>query len=349
MTEIKNFCKKHGITEEQFIGLEAIKGNLFLNSLTEIPEGFKPIVGCTLSLNSLTEMPKRFFPDVGGDLLLNLLTKIPNGFSPTVERDLYLNSLTEIPKRFNPIVLRNLHLDSLKQIPEGFNPIVGGDLWLNSLKEIPDGYNPTVRGSLYLGSLTEMPKGFNPTVGGDLWFNSLIEIPKGFNPTVRGDIRIKQIPEGFNISEFKYKTIPFIQWDKYIKSDNVLSEVISKKGNIWTLKDIDKDKNNIYYLVTDGNGNYAHGNSIKQAKEDLIFKISNRDSTQYRNIDLDKKYNFDECITMYRCITGSCSAGVNDFIESNNIKKQSYSVNEIITLTKNNYGNKTLNSFFKVK
>jgi hypothetical protein len=52
---------------------------------------------------------------------------------------------------------------------------------------------------------------------------------------------------------------------------------------------------------------------------------------------------------MYRSITGSCSTGVKNFIETNGIKKQSYSVNEIITLTKNNYGNKSFNKFFKVK
>jgi hypothetical protein len=50
---------------------------------------------------------------------------------------------------------------------------------------------------------------------------------------------------------------------------------------------------------------------------------------------------------MYRCITGSCSAGVRNFIETNGIKKQSYSVNDIIGITKNNYGNEIFNNFFK--
>jgi hypothetical protein len=308
MTEIKNFCEKHRITENQFFGKEIINGSLDLLSLTEIPEGFNPTVGRNLDLESLKEIPK--------------------GFNPTVGWNLYLNSLTEIPEGFNPTVGRNLDLESLTEIPKGFNPTVGWNLYLNSLTEIPEGFNPTVGITLYLNSLTEIPKGFNPTVGGDLFLNSL-----------------KQIPEGFNRSDYEDKNISLFEWDNHIKCDNRFSEVISKKGNVWKLKDICKDK--IYYLVTDGNGNYAHGDTIKEAKDDLIYKISNRDVSQYQNIDLNKKFSFTECITMYRSITGSCSTGVRNFIETNGIKKQSYSVNDIIGITKNNYGNESFNKFFK--
>jgi hypothetical protein len=306
---MKAFCKKHKITEEQFFGKEIINGSLDLHSLTEIPEGFNPTVGGYLDLSSLKEIPK--------------------GFNPIVERDLYLNSLTEIPKGFNPTVGGTLILKSLTEIPNGFNPTVGRNLDLQSLKQIPKGFNPTVGWNLFLDSVKEIPQGFNPTVGWYLYLNSLTEIP-----------------EGFNRSDYENKRISLLQWDKYILCDDRFSEVISKKGNVWKLKDIGKDK--IYYLVTDGNGKYAHGNSIKEAKDDLIYKISNRDSTQYQNIDLDKKFSFTECITMYRTITGSCSTGVRNFIEINGIKKQSYSVNDIIEITKNNYGNESFNKFFKV-
>jgi hypothetical protein len=326
---MKAFCKKHGITENQFLGKEMINGSLWLHSLTEIPEGFNPTVSDSLNLNSVTEIPK--------------------GFNPTVGGYLYLSSLTEIPEGFNPIVERDLYLRLLKTIPEGFNPTVGGGLFLQSVTKIPKGFNPTVGRSLRLNSLKQIPKGFNPTVGGSLDLESVKEIPQGFNPTVGWIINLSsvtQIPQGFNRSDYENKRISLLQWDKYILCDDRFSEVISKKGNVWKLKDIGKDK--IYYLVTDGNGKYAHGDSIKEAKGDLIYKISNRDVSQYQNIDLDEKYSFVECISMYRSITGSCSTGVKNFIETNGIKKQSYSVNDIILLTKNNYGNESFNKFFKV-
>ena len=41
-TEIAEFCKKHGITEEQFYGTEKITGSLYLRSLTSIPKEFNP-------------------------------------------------------------------------------------------------------------------------------------------------------------------------------------------------------------------------------------------------------------------------------------------------------------------
>jgi hypothetical protein len=365
---MKAFCEKHGITEEQFLGKEIINGSLCLQLLTEIPEGFNPTVGITLYLNSLTEIPNGFNPTIGGDLYLNSLKQIPEGFNPTVGGALCLQSLTEIPNGFNPTVGGFLDLESVTKIPKGFNPTVGGSLDLQLLSEIPNGFNPTVGGgldlssvtkipkgfnpivggSLILKSLTEIPNGFNPTVGWNLWLNSLTNIPEGFNPIVSGYLNLNsltQIPEGFNKSDYHHKKISLFEWDKYILCDDRFSEVISKKGNVWKLKNIGKDK--IYYLVTDGNGNYAHGDSIKQAKDDLIYKISNRDVSQYHNIDLDKKFSFVECITMYRCITGSCSTGVRNFIETNGIKKQSYSVNDIIGITKNNYGNEIFNNFFK--
>jgi hypothetical protein len=369
MTEIKNFCEKHRITENQFFGKEIINRSLFLSSLTEIPEGFNPTVGGSLYLQLLTEIPNGFNPTVGGSLDLEsvkeipqgfnpivggyldlrLLTEIPEGFNPIVGGSLILKSLTEIPEGFNPIVGGYLDLESVKEIPQGFNPIVGNALRLSSVTQIPEGFNPTVGGNLFLESITKIPEGFNLTVGWNLYLNSLTKIPEGFNPTVGNALRLSsvtEIPEGFNRSDYEEKNISLLQWDKYILCDDRFSEVISKKGNVWKLKDIGKDK--IYYLVTDGNGKYAHGNSIKEAKDDLIYKISKRNVSQYHNIDLNKKYSFTECITMYRSITGSCSTGVKNFIETNGIKKQSYSVNDIILLTKNNYGNESFNKFFKV-
>src|SRR5262249_44177929 len=133
-------------------------------------------------------------------------------------------------------------------------------------------------GSLDLRSLTSIPEGFNPTVGASLYFSSLTSIPEGFNPTVTGSLDLSSltyIPEIFKKENHQYQSInipeTIIKWGKgngtHIFCDNRFSEVISKKGNVWKLKDV--NKSNQYFLISDGKGKYAHGATIKEAKEDL--------------------------------------------------------------------------------
>jgi hypothetical protein len=161
---------------------------------------------------------------------------------------------------------------------------------------------------------------------------------------------LTSIPEGFNRSIYEGKDVSFLKWGKgkgdYIFCDDRFSEVISKKGNIWKLKDV--NKNNEYYLVTDGNGKYAHGETIKEAKEDLIYKISNRDTSKYKDLDINKKLNFEYCIEIYRVITGACYTGTKNFISSKGIKKQKFTILEIATLTKGSYGNVDFCNFFGI-
>ena len=57
---MKNFCKKYNITENQFLGVEPINGDLYLGSLKSIPENFNPTVGGYLYLSSLKSIPENF-------------------------------------------------------------------------------------------------------------------------------------------------------------------------------------------------------------------------------------------------------------------------------------------------
>ena len=259
------------ITEAQFKGEEKIEGNLYLGSLTSIPDGFNPTVG--------------------GILYLGSLTSIPDGFNPTVGGNLYLGSLTSIPDGFNPTVGGILDLGSLTSIPDGFNPTVGGYLNLPSLTSIPDGFNPTVGGNLNLPSLTSIPDGFNPTVGGYLnW--------KRGNKHIGATVEINR---------------PIIEWQdsKYVSADGMFTEVLHKKGNLYLVKKIGKEKE--FYLVTDGKF-HAHGDTLKEATDDLHFKvISEKLKKEPIKADtmISKAY--------YRIITGACTAGVNDWVEKNGL------------------------------
>lgn len=133
-------------------------------------------------------------------------------------------------------------------------------------------------------------------------------------------------------------------------TDGIKSVVIETKGKVKKVKFINKDTNTITnetsYIVSDGNGNFAHGKTIKDAKKSLLYKISNRDTSQYKDLTLDSKLTFSEAIKMYRVITGACESGTKFFIEQNKLKDRKYTVREMIELTKGQYGNETLQKFF---
>ena len=130
---------------------------------------------------------------------------------------------------------------------------------------------------------------------------------------------------------------------KHIIQDNILSKVIRKRGNVYKVLNNGETKES--YLVTDGE-NWSHGITIKEAKESLIYKISNRDKSQYKDMKLSTTYSFEEAVKMYRVITGACEGGVRGFLDK--IKtKDKYSVKEIISLTKGQYGNESLSNFIK--
>jgi hypothetical protein len=122
--------------------------------------------------------------------------------------------------------------------------------------------------------------------------------------------------------------------------------VVNKKGNVYKVKKLNQTKE--FYIVTDGNGKFSHGETLKEAKEDLIYKISsNLDKSKYKNLTLQSKLTFEEGIEAYRVITGACSFGVKDFVTTNKVKKTSYTIEEIIKLTSNSYGGSTFKEFFK--
>lgn len=132
---------------------------------------------------------------------------------------------------------------------------------------------------------------------------------------------------------------------KFIKVDGMFSEKINHHGNVWKVKKINGPKT--FFIVTDGNGKYAHGDTIQEAKKDLIYKISNRDKSEYESLTLDSVLSFEEAIECYRVITGACSFGTKDFVENYlTEKKESYTIREMIKLTKGRYGNESFKDFF---
>ena len=168
----------------------------------------------------------------------------------------------------------------------------------------------------------------------------------GDNLTVGGSLflqgaQITSLPDNLhNIS------LPLTWRNKYILVDGIFSEIISSRKNMWRTKRI--GQSNVEYIVTDGSGRYAHGATIKEAKDDLIYKIANRDTSRYKGMKVTDVLSHEEAIQAYRVITGACAAGTKNFVENwlGDEKAESYTIEDIIQLTKGRFGNRIFAEFF---
>lgn len=98
--------------------------------------------------------------------------------------------------------------------------------------------------------------------------------------------------------------------------------------------------------MTDGCGKWSHGETLRAAKDDLIYKIGNRDKSLYADLTLDSVLTIEKAIEAYRVITGACAAGTRYFVKSLSKVKQKYTIREICEITKGEYGAKEFADFF---
>ena len=91
--------------------------------------------------------------------------------------------------------------------------------------------------------------------------------------------------------------------------------------------------------------------TLEKAKDDLLYKITDRDKSDYEGLSLDSELSFEDAIVCYRVITGACSLGTRDFIENRlgKNKKDKYTISDIIKITEGEYGNDVFKDFFHGK
>ena len=103
--------------------------------------------------------------------------------------------------------------------------------------------------------------------------------------------------------------------------------------------------------VVKGQGHFAHGETIKQAMEDLERKIFEDLDVEERidmfveEFELDKKYPAMKFFDWHNKLTGSCEMGRKTFVENHNIDldKDEFTVEEFIELTQNDFGGEVIN------
>ena len=179
--------------------------------------------------------------------------------------------------------------------------------------------------------LTSIPDNFNPTVGGYLYLAN----------DLKKNVKIKKLD-----INFKFNLELNLTWKKgkYRVFDGIFCEVIKELKNITKVK----IKGEKAYIVRD-NKNYSHGFTIKEARDSLVYKLTNKNIKQYKNMNINTILSFKDCIQMYRSITGACEFGTKNFVLSLKIKKKKYSIKEVIEITKGQYGNDIVKQFFMKK
>ena len=260
-----------------------------------------------------------------------------------------------------------LYLDgtAITELPEGLKEVYGSlDISNTKVSKLND--NLVTYDNLHLRDtpIKELPKGL--IVGGEL---DLV------NTNLRDYSNLHKVCSELVVSKEKYDEIKDslakhnkeLIWDdvcvtfepnyngaylfeneigRYIKVDWYFGKIVEQEGNVYHIKLYGDGE--ISYLVTDGEGRWSHGVTLDEAKADLVYKITDRDKSDYEGLTLESELSFEDAIVCYRVITGACSFGTRDFIEHRlgENKKEVYTISEIIDLTEGEYGNKTFREFF---
>lgn len=334
-----------------------VDGKLFLdgNSAKLMPENLTVLDTLLIYRAKIKSLPYNLVVRYGLDLIESTIENIPNNTIIGGWLNLSYTEITELPDNLTiggTLYLRNSKITSLPN-----NLTVGGgiDLSNSSIKTLPQ--NLTVHGFLDLDETNIKSLPDNLTVGGYLSLEGtkIEDVPK--DSIICGCIYYNNnrvfhpaLPIEKNTKLKKIQEEP-IFWKsngvRYIKVDEILSIIDSQHGNVYRTHQVGYDKE--LYIVTDGENNWAHGETLKEAKLDLIYKISDRDTSAYKNMSLDDVLTFEEAIIAYRTITGACSTGTRYFIEHRlpEPRKETYTIGEIIELTDNEYGSDKFKEFFK--
>lgn len=121
------------------------------------------------------------------------------------------------------------------------------------------------------------------------------------------------------------------KWAEVDFTDGVFSYVLKTTKGV---KKVRTDSGEVLYVVGDGNGNFAHGKSIKEAREDLVYKIT----VKFEG-DLPKSATGAEWVGIYRAATGACAAGCKEFVTRHGLDlSATYTVEQVRELTKGAFG-----------
>jgi len=329
--------------------LELDSLQLYNSKLTKLPKGLKVKGLLDISHTKITEIPddcefssliieKTKITKLRDNLVLDylnanhsLLTSLPNGLKVKNLLAISHTDITEIPDdcEFSSLDISNTKITKLRD-----------DMVLNYLNIVETQLEKLPINLVIYNSLFTSKMNFN-TIPND-YLACVIFCDFELN-----DERYEKNRNGYYRLKDEIINITHPLGYEFLHVDEIFSEVVEKKGNVYHVRNGVNEP--ITYIVTDGNGHWAHGGTLEDAKQDLLFKISKRDKSKYEKLTLDSELTFDEAVACYRVITGACKLGTQDYLEHRlpKPKKEKYTIKEMIDLTKNEYGDKTFREFFE--
>ena len=141
----------------------------------------------------------------------------------------------------------------------------------------------------------------------------------------------------------------------YMLQDGILSKHIASRklsNGMIVHTQIIVGKTYKTYVIETPDGVYAHGDTVKQARDSLLYKLSeNRDTTPYRTWTLDTSVTKRQAIQSYMAITGACETGTRHFVETTFGDKvpARTTVRNVIEMTAGQYGSGVYKEFFENK
>ena len=355
ITEIPDDCEFKSLNVSH-TKITKLRDNLCLDELgicetglTTLPKGLKVKGELNISYSDITDIPDdcEF-----GCLAMEetKITKLRNNLN-LIYLDARGSALQQLPKGLKVKGQLNVSETNITEIP---NDCEFGSLFMNDtkIKKLRD--NLVLNNlSICNSSLTELPKNLIIYYSLDNENTNIKSLPYDcLAPSVYCNFEPndKRYEKGY-VGYYKLKDeivhISHPSGREFLHVDGILSEVIEKKGNVYHVRNGVNEP--ITYVVTDGNGHWAHGKTLDEAKQDLRYKMSFRDKSEYKVLTLDSELTFDEAVACYRVITGACRRGTQDYLEHRlpNPRKEKYTVREMIELTKNEYGGKDFRDFFE--
>ncbi len=232
---------------------------------------------------------------------------------------------------------------------------VGGYLSIHSNAKLKASNLQTVGGYLSIHSNAKLKASNLQTVGGNLsiYSNAKLEALQtvGGYLSIHSNAKLEAPKAKYKVENakklaFEFNFNCFLNLG-YLFADGILAKILHKRQNIYKIQIVGQTKAS-YCVEVDGS--FSHGETIKEAKEDLIYKISHRDTSMYNDFTLDTVVTYPEAIAMYRTITGACKEGTKHFCTTGlKVKKDKYTVKEVIELTKGQYNSNLLQDFFSSK
>jgi hypothetical protein len=285
------------------------------------------------------------------DVLLSYcdIEKLPDNMRVGINCRLCHSRLPGLPRGMYVAGLLDLSHSNVTELPPDL--IVGGDLILQgtSIKEIPD--TVIIGGCVNLSGtkVKRLPEKFK--IGGYVNFRGsrVRYYPKEITNAVWYHEYVNKMKPA-DLVEHHIEDEPLYFTDKYATIDGLLCEIVAHKGNVYRVK-MNPAKDEITYVVTDGKF-FAHGDTLKDAKEDLLFKgdVNSSVLDEYKKLKPTSRVSASEAKVMYHNITRACRTGINEFINRKFQGKvpRNLTIQKMAEMSSGGYGSLAFCRFFGI-